>query len=94
MIHMSKIASKYFDYAEVIERHHETKIDAPSGTALATAEDMVKAKGKPFKLSVTEKVNLAGVPRRGNRWSCRAQSEATGLGGAPRSDFRGAWARL
>ena len=60
MIHMSKIASKYFDYAEVIERHHETKIDAPSGTALATAEDMVKAKGKPFKLSVTEKVNLAG----------------------------------
>ncbi len=60
MIHMSKIASKYFDYAEVIERHHETKIDAPSGTAIATAEEMVKAKGKPFMLSATEKVNLAG----------------------------------
>ena len=60
MIHMSKIASKYFDYAEVIERHHETKIDAPSGTAIATAEDMVKAKGRPFKLSETEKVNLPG----------------------------------
>ena len=60
MIHMSKIASKYFDYAEVIERHHETKIDAPSGTAIATAEDMVKARGKPFELSVTQKENLPG----------------------------------
>ena len=60
MIHMSKIASKYFDYAEVIERHHETKIDAPSGTAIATAEDMVKARGKPFEFSVTQKENLPG----------------------------------
>ena len=60
MIHMSKIASRYFDYAEVIERHHETKIDAPSGTAIATAEDMVKARGKPFELSVTQKENLPG----------------------------------
>ena len=60
MIHMSKIASRHFDYAEVIERHHETKIDAPSGTAIATAEDMVKARGRPFELSVTEKENLPG----------------------------------
>lgn len=60
MIHMSKIASKYFDYAEVIERHHETKIDAPSGTAIATAEDMVNARGKPFELSITQKENLPG----------------------------------
>ena len=60
MMHMSKIASRYFDYAEVIERHHETKIDAPSGTAIATAETMVEARGKPFKLSITEKVNLPG----------------------------------
>ena len=60
MIHMSKIASRYFDYAEVIERHHETKIDAPSGTAIATAEDMVKARGRPFELSATEKENLPG----------------------------------
>ena len=48
MMHLAKIAGKYFDYAEIIELHHERKLDAPSGTSLTTARDMVKAKGKPF----------------------------------------------
>jgi 4-hydroxy-tetrahydrodipicolinate reductase len=30
-------AARYFDAAEVIELHHEGKVDAPSGTAIATA---------------------------------------------------------
>ena len=33
MIHMAKLAASYFDYAEIIEKHHEAKADAPSGTA-------------------------------------------------------------
>jgi len=33
-------AAKYFDAAEIIELHHENKLDAPSGTALKTAELM------------------------------------------------------
>ncbi|MBI4267618.1 MAG: 4-hydroxy-tetrahydrodipicolinate reductase [Chloroflexi bacterium] len=49
MIHLAKIAAKYFDYAEIIELHHHLKIDAPSGTALATAKVMAQAKGKPFQ---------------------------------------------
>ena len=48
MIHLAKIAAKYLDYAEITELHHHLKIDAPSGTALATARAMVQAKGKPF----------------------------------------------
>ena len=48
MIHMAKIAAKYFDYAEIIELHHDKKADAPSGTALSTAKAMVSARGKPF----------------------------------------------
>ncbi|MDO8687465.1 MAG: 4-hydroxy-tetrahydrodipicolinate reductase [Dehalococcoidales bacterium] len=48
MIHLAKIAAKYLDYAEIIELHHHLKADAPSGTALATARAMAKAKGKPF----------------------------------------------
>jgi 4-hydroxy-tetrahydrodipicolinate reductase len=48
MIHLAKIAAKYFDYAEIIELHHHLKADAPSGTALSTAKAMAKAKGKPF----------------------------------------------
>jgi 4-hydroxy-tetrahydrodipicolinate reductase len=30
-------AARFFDAAEVIELHHDGKVDAPSGTALATA---------------------------------------------------------
>jgi len=49
MIHLSKIAAKYLDYAEIIELHHHLKADSPSGTALSTAKAMAKAKGKPFQ---------------------------------------------
>ena len=48
MIHLAKIASKYLDWAEIIELHHQHKADAPSGTALSTARLMAQAKGKPF----------------------------------------------
>ena len=48
MMHLSKIAGKYLDHAEIIELHHERKVDAPSGTALTTAEAMAQARGKSF----------------------------------------------
>ena len=48
MIHLAKLAAKYLDYAEIIELHHHQKVDAPSGTALSTAEAMAQARGKPF----------------------------------------------
>jgi len=48
MIHLAKIAAKYLDYAEIIELHHHLKVDAPSGTAQATARAMATARGKPF----------------------------------------------
>ncbi len=48
MIHMAKIAARYLDYAEITELHHNTKADAPSGTALNTARAMVQGRGKPF----------------------------------------------
>ena len=43
MMHFSAIAAPYFDTAEVIEFHHDGKVDAPSGTALRTAERMAAA---------------------------------------------------
>jgi 4-hydroxy-tetrahydrodipicolinate reductase len=33
MMHFAALAAKYMDYAEIIELHHNQKIDAPSGTA-------------------------------------------------------------
>jgi 4-hydroxy-tetrahydrodipicolinate reductase len=51
MMHMAKIAAKYFDYAEIIELHHHLKADAPSGTSLATARGMAQSRGKPFQVT-------------------------------------------
>ena len=46
MKHLAKIAARFFDYAEIIELHHEQKADAPSGTAVDTAREMVASRGK------------------------------------------------
>jgi len=61
MIHLARIASRYFDYAEIIELHHEQKADAPSGTALTTAREMVASRGRPFERAVAQKESLAGT---------------------------------
>jgi 4-hydroxy-tetrahydrodipicolinate reductase len=48
MMHLAKLSARYFDYAEIIEEHHNQKLDAPSGTALSTARMMAQSRGKPF----------------------------------------------
>jgi 4-hydroxy-tetrahydrodipicolinate reductase len=40
LMKFAQIASRHFDKAEIIEMHHDKKVDAPSGTALKTAEFM------------------------------------------------------
>jgi 4-hydroxy-tetrahydrodipicolinate reductase len=44
MMRFAAQAARYYDAAEVIERHHEKKADAPSGTALRTASLMREAR--------------------------------------------------
>lgn len=43
MMKFAKLAAKYFDNAEIIELHHNQKKDAPSGTAVKTAQLMAEA---------------------------------------------------
>ncbi len=40
------MAAPYFESAEVIEMHHPAKVDAPSGTAVATARGIAKARAE------------------------------------------------
>lgn len=61
MIHLAKTAARFFDYAEIIESHHEQKVDAPSGTALSTARAMATARGKPFVYPKAAKESLPGT---------------------------------
>jgi 4-hydroxy-tetrahydrodipicolinate reductase len=43
MMRFAELAAPWFDTAEVIELHHDGKIDAPSGTAMLTVERMAAA---------------------------------------------------
>jgi 4-hydroxy-tetrahydrodipicolinate reductase len=61
MIQLAKLAAPYFDYAEITEMHQERKLDAPSGTAVSTAREMVDARGKPFDHTLPEKDTLPGA---------------------------------
>jgi 4-hydroxy-tetrahydrodipicolinate reductase len=43
MMRFAELAAPYFDSAEIIELHHDGKVDAPSGTAVSTAERIAAA---------------------------------------------------
>ncbi len=46
LMRFAELAAPWFDSAEVVELHHDGKADAPSGTAIATAERMAAASPK------------------------------------------------
>ena len=58
MMRFAELAAPWFETAEIIELHHDQKIDAPSGTAMTTARRMVAASqdwaADPTKTVVSE----------------------------------------
>lgn len=46
MMKFAAIASKYMPNVEIIELHHDKKLDAPSGTAIKTAELIAKSRAE------------------------------------------------
>ena len=61
MIHLAKVAARFFDYVDLTEMHHEAKVDAPSGTALAIAMAAVSGKGASFVSPKVERESLPGT---------------------------------
>ena len=59
MMRFAELASPYFDSAEVIERHEDSKPDAPSGTALATAMRMGKMRKQAEEIESHEIIKSA-----------------------------------
>ncbi len=54
-------ASQYFDHVEIIELHHNQKADAPSGTAIQTAQLLAEL-GKTYNRAVVEETEkIAGA---------------------------------
>ena len=59
LMHLAKQAAPFFEYVDIIEMHHEAKIDAPSGTALAMARAI--AQDHQFKRNYPDREPLSGT---------------------------------
>ena len=59
MMRFAELAAPYFETAEIIELHHDQKVDAPSGTAMLTAERMA-ARSSDWGEDPTTKQVVAG----------------------------------
>ena len=73
LMHLAKQAAPYFEYAEIIEAHHEAKIDSPSGTALTIARMI--AGDKQFLHNDPKKETLDGTRGGNHNGSQRPQHE-------------------
>ncbi len=61
LTHLARQAARFFDYADLTETHHEGKIDAPSGTAIAIARAVSEGKGGEFLAPLAEKELVRGT---------------------------------
>ena len=61
IMQMSKLVGKFFDYADIVEMHHEAKIDSPSGTALSIANKLLEDRDTSFTRTNTEKETIEGT---------------------------------
>ena len=46
MIRFAETAARHLSGVEIVESHHAAKVDAPSGTAIATADAIARARGQ------------------------------------------------
>ncbi len=58
-------AAQYFDHVEIIELHHNRKADAPSGTAVKTAEMIAQSIKKAFNVPTVEETEVISGARGG-----------------------------
>ncbi|GGJ77184.1 4-hydroxy-tetrahydrodipicolinate reductase [Pilimelia anulata] len=67
MMEFAARAARYFESVEVIEQHHPDKLDAPSGTALATAAAIAAARAEAGLGDVPDRTKEALDGARGAR---------------------------
>ena len=61
LMHLVKGLGRYFDYVDIVEAHHEAKIDSPSGTALALARNLREGRDGSFIRPAPEKEPVEGT---------------------------------
>jgi 4-hydroxy-tetrahydrodipicolinate reductase len=65
MMQFSQVAAKYFESVEIIELHHANKVDAPSGTAIRTAQMITDVRKKNSKAAMPDATKDAIAGARG-----------------------------
>jgi 4-hydroxy-tetrahydrodipicolinate reductase len=73
MMKFAQEAAKYFSHAEVIELHHDEKLDAPSGTAIKTLEMISQVRREASQGHINEYEKISGS-RGGNYQGMRVHS--------------------
>ncbi len=91
MMDFAARAAKFLPHAEIIELHHDQKADAPSGTALRTAELIAAARAEA-PVDARSRDGVAG-PRRGSRCGCERRARALGAASRARRAPGGALRR-
>lgn len=61
MMKLACEAAKYFPNVEIIEKHHDKKLDAPSGTAVITAQKIAEVRAAMRQGHPEERETLAGA---------------------------------
>ncbi|KMY54598.1 MULTISPECIES: 4-hydroxy-tetrahydrodipicolinate reductase [Bacillaceae] len=61
MMKFSEMAAKYFQDVEIIELHHDRKLDAPSGTAIKTAQMIAGVRERKQQGHPEEKETMKGA---------------------------------
>jgi 4-hydroxy-tetrahydrodipicolinate reductase len=61
MMKFSQMAAKYFQDIEIIELHHDQKLDAPSGTAVKTAQMIAEVRNPKYQGHPQEKETMQGA---------------------------------
>jgi 4-hydroxy-tetrahydrodipicolinate reductase len=61
MMRFAADAAKHFPFVEIIELHHDGKADAPSGTAIATAHVVARARGEAPRRRVESEERVEGA---------------------------------
>jgi 4-hydroxy-tetrahydrodipicolinate reductase len=67
MMQFSQSAAKYFESVEIVEMHHAHKVDAPSGTAIRTAQMITDARKQNKKMAMPDATKSALPGARGGK---------------------------
>ena len=61
MMKFAQMAAKYLPQVEIIEMHHDQKVDAPSGTAIKTAQMINEVRSPAKQGHPSEEETIAGA---------------------------------